>query len=115
MSHEQVAARIQATVKFLDQTLLLSLIEIHHDVAAENNIIALREIFRFQIMEVEMDQFLKGLLDGITVANFVEMAKSIAVVHRGHLTFRVHPFLTRSQNGVADVAGQNFNLPRRRD
>src|ERR1039457_4152677 len=44
--HEQIALRIQAAVKFFDQPFLLGFIEIHHHVAAENNVIALRQIFR---------------------------------------------------------------------
>src|SRR6202041_531119 len=73
MAHEQIAARIQAAVKFFDQTFLFGLVEIHHYVAAENNVVALRQVFGFEVMEVEMDQFLERLLDGIALADFIEM------------------------------------------
>src|SRR5208282_3855165 len=65
---------IQATIKLLDQPLLLSLIEIHHHVAAENDVVALRQVFGLQIVKVEVHQFLDVLLHGVAVAHFVEVA-----------------------------------------
>src|SRR5579872_7213807 len=55
MPNEQITTRIKAAVKFFDETFLLGLIEIHHYVAAENNVVALRQVFSFQVVEVEMD------------------------------------------------------------
>ena len=82
MAHEQVALRIQAAVELFDQPLLLGFVEIHHDVAAEDHIVALRQVFGFQVVKVEVDQFLQRLLDRVAVAGLVEVAQAVAVVHR---------------------------------
>src|SRR6185437_13892642 len=42
MTNEQIAAGINATPEFLHQTLLLRFVEVHHDVAAEDDVVALR-------------------------------------------------------------------------
>ena len=89
MTHEQIAAGIQAAVKFFDQPFLLRLIEIHHHVAAEDHIVALRQIFGFQIVEVEVNHLFQSFLDRIPFADFVEVAQAVAVVHRRHLVLVV--------------------------
>src|SRR5882672_1370288 len=45
MADKQIAAWVQAAIKLFDQPFLLGLVEIHHDVAAENHIVALRQVF----------------------------------------------------------------------
>ena len=115
VSDEQVAFGIEAAGEFVDQALLFGFIEIHHDVAAEDDIVALWQVFGLEVVKVEVDEFLDGLLDGIALAQLVEVAQAVVVVDRGHLRLGVDAFLTGAQHRVADVAGQDFELPRRRN
>ncbi len=115
MTHEQVAAGVEAAREFFHQALLLGFIEIHHDVAAEDDIVTLRQVFRFQIVEIEVDEFLERFLDGISLPDFVEIAEAIVVVHRVHVVFGVDAFLARAQDLVIDVAGEDFHFPGQRN
>ncbi len=87
VAHEQVALEIETARELFQQALLFGFVKIHHDVAAEDHIIALRQVFCFQIMKVEMDDLFQRLLDGIAVAGLVEVAQAVAVVHARHLGF----------------------------
>src|SRR5580658_3009185 len=72
--HKQITFRIQAAMEFINQTLLLRLVEIDHHIAAENRIITLRQIFGLQIVKVELHQALQRRLHRIFVADLVEIA-----------------------------------------
>jgi hypothetical protein len=56
MSHEQIASGIQTMPKFLDEALLLRFVEIDHDVAAKNDVVATRKKLGFEIVEVELNE-----------------------------------------------------------
>ena len=58
MADKKIAAGIQAMPKLFDQALLFGFVEIDHDVAAENDVVAARQKFGFQIVEVELDELL---------------------------------------------------------
>ena len=115
VAHEKIAFRIQAAMEFVDQALLLRLVEIDHDIAAENHVVALRQKFRFQIVKVELNQILQRGLDCIFVADLVEVAKPAGVVHCFHLRFGVDSLLRGEQRGIIDVGSQDFHFPRRRN
>ena len=70
VADEEEAAGIQAVPELFDQALLLGFVEIDHDVAAENDVVASREEFGFEIVKVELDEFFELRLDGIFVADF---------------------------------------------
>ena len=109
--NEEIATGIQAAIKFFDQPLLFRFVEIHHHVAAEDDVVALGKVFRLQVMEIEVDHFLERLLDGIAIADLIEVAQAEAVIHGAHLMLVVGAFLPRAQHGVAYVAGQDFHAP----
>ena len=87
MANEQISFGIQAAIKLLHQTFLFRLVKIDHHIAAENNVIALGQELRFQIVEIEVDHFFERLLDGVPVANLVEIAETEWIVHGFHLCF----------------------------
>ena len=58
MAHEQISVGIQAAVELLHQPFLLGFVEIDHHVAAEDDVVALRQEFGLQVMKVEVDEFL---------------------------------------------------------
>src|SRR5215471_4168945 len=115
MTNEEIAAGIQAVVKLIYKALLFRFVEIDHYVAAKNNVVAARQKFRFQIVKVELNEFLELRLHGIFVVGFFEIAKSAGVVHGFHLLLRVKTFLTGAKTCVADVGSKNFEFPRRRN
>ena len=82
---EEIAIGIQAVPELFDETLLLGFVEIDHDVAAEDEVVALRQKFGLQIVKVELDQFLELRLDGVVVGRLVEIAQAVGVVDRLHV------------------------------
>src|ERR1700733_2465543 len=93
LPHKQISFRLYAAMEFVNQTLLLRLVEINHHVAAENRIVSLRQIFRLQIVKVELHQALQRRFHRIFVAHLVEVAQPARVIHRLHLRFRVDSLL----------------------
>ena len=57
VTDKQVAAGIQAMPELVDQALLLGFVEINHDVAAENDVVAAGQEFGLQIVKIELHQF----------------------------------------------------------
>jgi hypothetical protein len=55
VTNEKIAFGIQATVEFVNQAFLFGLVEIDHHIAAKNHVVAQGQIFRFQIVEVELN------------------------------------------------------------
>ena len=51
VADEQIAVRIQAAVKLFDKPLLFGFIEIDHHVAAEDHVVALRQVLGLQDCE----------------------------------------------------------------
>ena len=98
VADQQIAAGSKTAIELFNQPSLLRLIEIHHYVAAENYVIALRQKFRLQIMEIEVDQLLHRFFHRIAFAYFVEIAQSVVVIHGGHLMFAVNAFLPGAQH-----------------
>ena len=58
MADKKIPAGILAMPKLFDQALLLGFVEIDHDVAAKNNVVAARKEFGFEIVKVELDELL---------------------------------------------------------
>ena len=102
-------------MELFDQSLLFGFVEIDHYVAAEDGVVVLRQVFGFQIVKIELHQAFQRRLDGVLVADFVEIAQAGGVVHILHLIFGVHALLGREQRGIADVRSDDFHLPGRRD
>jgi len=73
---------------------------------------AARQELGFQVVEVELNEFLELGLDGVFIAGLLEIAKPGGVIDGLHLDFGVQAFLAVAQAGVADVRGDNFKLPR---
>src|SRR5271169_1716068 len=71
MAHKKVSGWIQAVPKLFDQALLLGFVEINHHVAAEDDVIAARQEFGFQVVEVELDEFSQLRLDLVLIARFL--------------------------------------------
>src|SRR5690349_1053374 len=113
MTDEEIAAGIQAVPEFFDEALLLGGVEIDHDVAAKDDVVAAGKKFRFEIVEVELDELFQRGLDGVLVAGFFKIAKAAGVVHGLHLLLGVDTFLADTETGVTDVRGDNFKFPRR--
>src|SRR5450755_4638609 len=111
VADEEVAFWIETARKFFHQPLLLWFVKIHHYIAAENDVVMLRQVFGLKVVKVEMDKLFYRLLYGVALPHFVEVAQAIAIVHRGHLAFRVTALLARAQNGIVKVTCQDFNLP----
>jgi len=66
--NEKISGGIQAMPKLFNQALLFGFVEVDHHVAAENDVVAARQEFRFQVVKVELHEFLQLRLDGILVA-----------------------------------------------
>jgi len=58
MADEEITGWIETVIKLFDEALLLGFVEIDHDVAAENDVVAAGEKFGFEIVEVELNEFL---------------------------------------------------------
>ena len=69
MADENKSAGIQAAIKLLDQTLLLGLIEIHHDVAAKDDVVEFGQELGLQVMKVKVHQFADALFERVVGAN----------------------------------------------
>src|SRR4029077_5921171 len=93
MSDKKIAAGIQAVIKLIDEALLFGFVEINHHVAAKNHVVAPRQEFSFEIVEVELDKFLTLRLEGVFVARFFEITEAAGVIHRLHLLLGVKTFL----------------------
>src|SRR5437879_2944687 len=115
MADEEIARRIQAVPEFFNQTLLLGFVEIDHDVAAKDDVVAARQEFRFQVVKVELDEFLELRLDGVLGAGLFEITQPAGVVDRLHLLIGIKAFLSNAKTGVADVRSHDFDFPGRRD
>src|SRR5215471_20166468 len=89
VADKKKAVGIQAAMKFFDETLLFGPVEIDHHVAAENDVVALREVFGFEVVEIELNETLERGLDGILVADLVEITEAAGIVHGFHLRFGV--------------------------
>ncbi len=113
--NEEITVGIQATIELIDQPLLFCLVEIDHHVAAEDEVIALRQELSFQVMEVELDQFPHIFFDLVNFADLVEVPQAVHVVDRLHLLLGVAAFLRSAQRGVADIGGNDFYAPWWRD
>ena len=74
MADEQVPFRVQAMIELFDQTFLLGLIEINHDVPAENNVVTPRQEVRLQIVKIKLDEALQRRFHDILVGEPVEIA-----------------------------------------
>ena len=72
MTDKEISAGIQAVPELFDQALLFGFVEIDHHVAAENDVVAARQEFGLQIVEVELDEVLELRLDGVLVARLFE-------------------------------------------
>src|SRR5947209_4209064 len=115
MTDKEVASGIQAVPELLDQALLLGFIEVDHDVAAEDDVVATWQEFGLEIVKVELDQLFERGLGGVFVSRFLEIAQTRGVIHGLHLNFRVEPFLAGAQRRVTNVRGENLEFPWRRD
>ena len=62
-----------------------------------------------------MNQLFDAPLDHIAISHLVEIAHTIAEVHRLHVVFGVACFMGHAQNRVTDVRSQDFNFPGRRN
>ena len=81
MPDQQVSAWTQAAMELFNQPLLLGLVEIHHHIAAEDDVVSLGDEFCFEIVKVEVDNLFDTFLDRVPFANLVEVAEAIAVIH----------------------------------
>src|ERR1700682_426483 len=115
VSHEEISGGIQAMPKLFDQALLFGFVEVDHHVAAENNVVAARQEFRFQVVKVKLHELLQLRLDGVLVAGLFEITKPAGVIHRFHLLLGIEAFLADAQAGIADVRGNDFHFPWRRN
>src|SRR5262249_3504369 len=115
VANEEIAAGIQAVIKLVDEALLLGFIEIDHDVTTKNDVVAARQEFCFEIMEVELDEFFELRLNGVLVVGLFEVAEAAGVIDRLHLLFGVEAFLTGAQTRITDIRSENFELPGRRN
>src|SRR5256884_2937547 len=97
--------------KLFNQALLFGFVEIDHDIAAEDNVVAARQEFRFQIVKVELHEFLQLRLDLVLVSGFFEIAEPAGVIDRFHLLLGIKTFLADAQAGIADVRGDDFHFP----
>src|SRR6516164_10241026 len=101
--------------ELLNEAFLLRLVEIDHDVAAKNDVIAPGQKFGLQVVEVELNKFFELRLDGIFVTGLFEVTESRGVVHRLHLNFRVQTRLASAKTGITDVRSHDFKFPWRRN
>jgi hypothetical protein len=109
------AAGIQAVVELVDEALLFGFIEIDHDVAAEDDVVAARQEFGLQVVKVELDKLFELGLDGVLVAGLFEVTQPAGVVNGLHLLIGIETFLSNAETGVADVRSENFEFPGRRN
>src|SRR6266852_7273090 len=109
--NEEVSSGIQAMPKLFNQALLFGFVEIDHHVAAEDNVVAARQEFRFQIVKVELHEFLQLRLDLVLVTGFFEIAEPAGVIDRFHLLLGIEAFLADAQAGIAYVRGNDFHFP----
>src|SRR5690242_20082219 len=115
MTDEEIAAGIQAVPELFDEALLLGGVEIDHDVAAKDDVVAAGKKFRFEIVKVKLNELFQRGLYGVLVAGFFKVTKAAGVVHRFHLLLSVNTFLADTETGVTNVRSDNFKLPRRRN
>src|SRR5260370_33224819 len=115
MSNKQVSGGIQAVPKLFNQALLFGIVEINHDVAAEDNVVAARQELRFQVVKVELHECLQLRLDGVLVTRFFEITEPAAVLNGFHLLLGVKAFLAEAKAGIADVRAHDFHFPWRRN
>src|SRR3989442_15922637 len=80
--NEKISGRIQAVPKLFNQTLLLGLVKINHHVAAEDNVVAARQEFRFQVVKVEGDERFQLWFDLLLIASFFEITDEACAIHR---------------------------------
>ncbi len=80
VADKEVAAGIQAMPELFDEALLFGFVEIDHDVAAEDDVVAARQEFGFQVVEVELNEFLELGLDGVLIVGLLEIAKPGGVI-----------------------------------
>src|SRR5439155_6409973 len=106
---------IQTVPKLFDQALLLGFVEINHDIAAEDDVVTARQELRFQVVKVELHEFLYLRLDLVFIASLFEIAKPTGVIHGLHLLLGVQAFLANSETGIADVRSNDFHLTWRRN
>src|SRR5690348_2933146 len=66
-------------------------------------------------MEVELDKVLERGLHSVFVALLFEITQAAGVIDGFHLRFGVNALLRLQQRGIADVRGDDFDFPRRRD
>src|ERR1700674_4871620 len=111
VADEEIAGRIQAVPEFVNQTLLFGFVKIDHDVAAEDDVVAARQEFSFQIVKVELDELLELRLGGVLGAGLLEITQSAGVVDRLHLLIGINAFLSDAKTGVADVGSHDFDFP----
>ncbi len=101
--------------KLFNQALLFGFVEVDHHVATENDVVAARQEFRFQIVKVELDELLQLRLDFVLVTGFFEIAEAAGVINGFHLLLGVEAFLAGAKTGVADVRSDDFHFPGRRN
>src|SRR6266481_71367 len=101
--------------KLFDQAFLLGFVEINHDVAAQNNVVAARQEFRFQVVKVEGDELFQLRLDLVLVTCFFEVTEAAGVIDGFHLLLCVKTLLTHAKAGIADVRSNDFHFPGRRN
>ena len=109
MTHQQISTGSKTAIELVNQSSLLRLVEIHHDIAAENYVVALRQKFGLQIVEVEMYQLLYRFFNRVAFTDFVEIPQALVVIDRRHLMFGVDTLLSGSQHRVTNIACGNFN------
>ncbi len=88
VADKQVSAGIQAMPELFDQALLLGFVEIDHHVAAEDDVVAARQEFGLQVVEVELDQVLELWLDGVLVARTFQNSEAGWCSRRAPSEFR---------------------------
>src|SRR5438067_3921862 len=115
MADQKVSVWRQAAMELFYYPALLSFVKIHHHVSAKNHVVPLRKEFCFEIVKIEVYEFLHCRFYRVTLSDFVEITKPIVVIHCCHLVFAVNSFLASAKHRVADVARRDFNRPRRRD
>src|SRR5260370_7179747 len=101
--------------KLFDQALLLGFVEINHDVAAKNNVVAARQKLGLQVMKVEGDELFQLRLDFVLIASYFEMAEPAGVIDGFHLLLCVKTLLTDAKASIADVRSNDFHFPGRRN
>jgi len=70
---------------------LLGFIEINHDVAAENDVVARGKNSGLQIVEVQTGRAASIAADDVFVGGLFKVAQATGVVDRFHLRFAIEP------------------------